>query len=93
MNLGLLDAATLAPLLAAWVRSGTEPAAALARWEHDRLRSARTAGRLAAVNMRLGRPVSAGADAVRTRMLGRVLAATGSLVPNAYAMGLDAAAR
>lgn len=93
MNLGLLDAATLAPLLADWIRSGAEPAAALAIWERDRLRSARTAGRLAAVNMRLGRPVSPVTHAIRTRVLGRVLAATGSLVPNAYAMGLDAAAR
>ncbi|MFS0713785.1 NAD(P)/FAD-dependent oxidoreductase [Microbacterium sp. 2P01SA-2] len=93
MNLGLLDAATLAPLLAHWIRSGTEPDAALAAWEGDRLRSARTAGRLAAINMRLGRPVSAVTHAVRTRMLGRALTATGSIVPNAYAMGLDAAAR
>ncbi|QLD11591.1 FAD-dependent oxidoreductase [Microbacterium oleivorans] len=93
MNLGLLDAATLAPLLAAWVRTGREPAAALARWERDRLRSARIAGRMAAVNMRLGRPVSAATHALRTRTLGAALAATGSLVPRAYAMGLDTAAR
>ncbi len=93
MNLGLLDAATLAPLLADWIRTGTEPVAALAAWERDRLRSARTAGRLAAVNMRLGRPVSAATHAVRTRMLRHAITATGSLVPNAYAMGLDAAAR
>lgn len=93
MNLGLLDAATLAPLLAVWLRTGREPAADLARWERDRLRSARTAGRMAAVNMRLGRPVSAATHAVRARTLGAALAATGSLVPRAYAMGLDAAAR
>lgn len=93
MNLGLLDAATLAPLLAAWVRSGAAPEAELARWEQDRVRSARIAGRLAAVNMRLGRPVSAATHALRTRTLGSLLAATGSVVPDAYAMGLDAAAR
>ncbi|KAA9089474.1 FAD-dependent oxidoreductase [Microbacterium radiodurans] len=93
MNLGLLDAATLAPLLGDWVRTGREPADALARWERERLRSARTAGRIAAVNMRLGRPVSAPTHALRARSLGAVLSATGSLVPRAYAMGLDAAAR
>lgn len=93
MNLGLLDAVTLAPLLAEWIRTGVEPAAALTRWERERLRSARTAGRMAAVNMRLGRPVSAATHALRGRTLGAALAATGSLVPHAYAMGLDAAAR
>lgn len=93
LNLGLLDAATLAPLLAAWVRLGTTPEPDLAEWERDRLRSARVAGRMAAVNMRLGRPVSAAAHVVRSRVLGSVLAATGSLVPHAYAMGFDAAGR
>lgn len=93
MNLGLLDAACLAPLLAEWTRTGVEPASALAQWERDRLRSARIAGRMAAVNMRLGRPVSATTHALRRRTLGAALAATGSLIPHAYAMGLDAAAR
>lgn len=93
MNLGLLDAATLAPLLAAWVRSGSAPDADLVEWERDRLHSARIAGRMAAVNMGLGRPVSPRVHAVRARVLGSVLAATGSLVPHAYAMGLDAAGR
>ncbi|MEW1834721.1 NAD(P)/FAD-dependent oxidoreductase [Microbacterium sp. NPDC079995] len=93
MNLGLLDAATLAPLLAAWIRLGSAPDADLAEWEGDRLRSARIAGRLAAVNMALGRPVSGAVHAARSRVLGSVLAATGALVPNAYAMGLDRAGR
>ncbi|MCO7204048.1 FAD-dependent monooxygenase, partial [Microbacterium sp. CnD16-F] len=93
MNLGLLDAATLAPLLAAWIRSGSTPEADLAEWERDRVRSARVAGRLAAVNMALGRPVSGAVHALRSRVLGSVLAATGGLVPHAYAMGLDRASR
>ena len=38
MNLGLLDAATLAPLLARWVRAGEAPDAELARWEARRAR-------------------------------------------------------
>ncbi|MFS0865847.1 FAD-dependent oxidoreductase [Microbacterium sp. 179-B 1A2 NHS] len=93
LNLGLLDAATLAPLLIRWLRTGTEPSGSLGRWERERLSSARTAGRLGAVNMRLGRPLGAAAHGVMTRSLGTVLAATGSLVPRAYAMGFDAAAR
>lgn len=93
LNLGLLDAATLAPLLATWLRTGAAPESDLAAWERDRLRSARLAGRMAAVNMRLGRPVSARAHAARSRVLGRALTMTGSLVPHAYAMGFDAASR
>lgn len=93
MNLGLLDAASLAPLLAYWVHTGEAPEAELDRWHRDRLRSARAAGRLAAVNMRLGRPVSAAAHAVRIRALGAVLGATGPLLAHAYAMGFDAAHR
>ncbi len=93
MNLGLLDAASLAPLLAYWVHTGEAPEAELDRWHRDRLRSARAAGRLAAVNMRLGRPVSAAAHAVRIRALGAVLGATGPLLAHAYAMGFDAARR
>lgn len=93
LNLGLLDAATLAPLLAQWIRSGSAPEADLARWERDRLRSARIAGRMAAVNMRLGRPVSPRAHGAITRSLGAVLTATGTLIPRTYAMGFDAAAR
>ncbi len=55
MNLGLLDAATLAPLVVEWIR-GDEPTAKLARWERDRLASARTAAWMAGVNTALGRP-------------------------------------
>ncbi|WP_304412468.1 NAD(P)/FAD-dependent oxidoreductase [Nesterenkonia sp. AN1] len=36
MNLGLLDAATLAPLLTDWVRTGTAPEAQLRHWERTR---------------------------------------------------------
>ncbi len=93
MNLGLLDAASLAPLLVRWVRRGEAPEAELARWQSERLRSARVAGRLAAANMRLGRPVPAAAHAARTRALGAVLGAAGPLLAHAYAMGFDAARR
>lgn len=93
LNLGLLDAATLAPLLAVWLRTGEPPEPDLARWERDRLRSARIAGRMAAVNMRLGRPSRPGAHAIATGVLGAAIRATGPLLPRTYAMGFDAAAR
>ncbi|WP_169583688.1 NAD(P)/FAD-dependent oxidoreductase [Microbacterium thalassium] len=90
MNLGLLDAATLAPLLAGWVRSGVAPQAALQRWEQRRLASARTAARLAGVNTSLGRSLPTLVDGMRrlavramlTRPLDRGFA-------RAYSMGLD----
>lgn len=93
LNLGLLDAATLAPLLVDWVHRGTPPEPDLRHWERERLRSARVAGHLAAANMRLGRPVSNTAHALRARALGGVLGATGGLLAHAYAMGFDSAAR
>ena len=90
MNLGLLDAATLAPLLAEWVRSGTAPESALARWEKRRLSSARTAARLATVNTSLGRPMGPVADAVRRESLRLALLAPGArLLAHAYSMGFD----
>lgn len=91
MNLGLLDAATLAPLLAAWLRTGVEPADALRRWESRRLRSARTAATIAAANTALGRPAGARAAAARHGMLRIALATPLALfAAHAYAMGLDA---
>lgn len=89
MNLGLIDAVTLAPLLARWVREG-EPPAALAAWERARLRAADRAGRIAAVNTLLGRPSRAGsATAVRIALRSPAAA----LLAHAYAMGFDPAAR
>jgi len=92
MNLGLLDAATLAPIVTGWVCSGRRPDAELRRWERDRIASARAAARLAAMNTALGRPLRGGAAALRRAAL-RVLLATpaeGALA-RAYAMGLDRA--
>ncbi|KRA25377.1 hypothetical protein ASD65_13805 [Microbacterium sp. Root61] len=91
MNLGLLDAATLAPLLAEWIRTGAAPEAALRRWEQRRVRSATTAARLAAVNTALGRPRGPVTGAMRSTavriMLGPL---AGAAFASAYAMGLDA---
>lgn len=90
MNLGLLDVATLAPLVTSWVRSGRRPDAQLRRWERDRLASARTAAVLAAGNMALGRPAGALGHAARRAVLGAVLRSPArSAVAHAYAMGLD----
>lgn len=90
MNLGLLDAVTLAPILAEWVRSGTPPESELRRWERRRVASARTAARLAALNTALGRPLAAGADRVRRLAVHAMLGpATGGIFARAYAMGFD----
>lgn len=94
MNLGLLDAATLAPLLAQWTRTGVAPDADLARWERRRVTSARTAARLATMNTALGRPLPAFADAVRRDTLRVALLPPGArLLAHAYSMGFDRDAR
>jgi 2-polyprenyl-6-methoxyphenol hydroxylase-like FAD-dependent oxidoreductase len=91
MNLGLLDALTLAPLLGAWVRSGET--AGLARWERDRLASARHAARLAALNTVLGRASGGAMHAVRSGVLRAGLrGAGGAAFTRAYAMRFDRAA-
>ncbi|MFE7845678.1 FAD-dependent oxidoreductase [Microbacterium sp. NPDC057407] len=90
MNLGLLDAVRLAPLLAEWVRTGSAPDAALGAWERRRVASARVAARLASVNTALGRPLPGPADALRraaVRIMLRPPIDRG--FARAYAMGLD----
>lgn len=92
MNLGLLDALTLSPLLTAWVRSGRDDG--LARWEGDRLASARHAARLAALNTVLGRAAGPTAHAARSLALRTVLRGPGAeAFARAYAMRFDRAAR
>lgn len=90
MNLGLLDAVTLAPLLAAWVRSGSAPDGELRRWEERRVRSARRAATMASVNTGLGRPLPR-TDGLRRAAVRAMLAGpSGLLFARAYAMGFDA---
>ncbi|NYF17921.1 2-polyprenyl-6-methoxyphenol hydroxylase-like FAD-dependent oxidoreductase [Microbacterium sp. AK009] len=90
MNLGLLDAATLAPLVAAWVRGDEAPHADLARWERRRVASARRAALLASLNTGLGRPLGAVGDRARRAALRALLAGPGARAfAHAYAMGLD----
>ena len=90
MNLGLLDAVTLAPLLAEWMRAGAAPPT-LDAWERRRVRSARVSAAIAAANTALGRPASRRIDRLRTGALRALLASPASLVlAHAYAMGFDA---
>lgn len=90
MNLGLLDAAGLAPLLAEWVRTGDAPDAALERWERRRVQSARIAAGIASANTMLGRPRTAAGHTMRSAALRALLTApSGMLFAHAYAMGFD----
>lgn len=89
LNLGLIDAATLAPLLAEWNRSGQQPPQ-LAAWERRRRAAARTASRIAALNTLAGRGHGAVGGAVRE---GAVRIAPAELLARAYGMGLDPDAR
>ena len=90
MNLGLLDAARLAPLLAEWLRSGAAPEAKLQHWESSRLRSARRAAALSTVNTRLGRPLPTPLNLARAGGLRLMLGpGTGRVFARAYAMGFD----
>ncbi|WP_156759307.1 FAD-dependent oxidoreductase [Microbacterium karelineae] len=88
MNLGLLDAATLAPILAE--RPGDAQEAGLDRWERARTASARTAARLAGLNTALGRPRPARSHRILAHAVGAALAGPlASIATRAYAMGLD----
>jgi 2-polyprenyl-6-methoxyphenol hydroxylase-like FAD-dependent oxidoreductase len=90
MNLGLLDAVTLAPLLATWIRAGEPPEDDLRRWERRRLASARISGVIATGNTLLGRPAGAAANALRAGALRAALTTpAGALLAHAYAMGFD----
>ncbi|MDZ8200867.1 NAD(P)/FAD-dependent oxidoreductase [Microbacterium sp. SSW1-59] len=90
MNLGLLDAVTLAPLLAEWMRTGSPPPR-LDAWERRRVRSARLSAAIAAANTALGRPASPRAHRLRMGALRALLASPASAVfAHAYAMGFDA---
>ncbi|MFD4958191.1 FAD-dependent oxidoreductase [Microbacterium sp. NPDC058389] len=89
MNLGLLDAVTLAPLLASWIATGHAPDAELGRWEARRVGSARRAAALAFANTALGRRLG-GADIVRRGVVRTMLTPpAGGLFARAYAMGFD----
>ncbi|MET1156196.1 FAD-dependent oxidoreductase [Arthrobacter sp.] len=69
MNLGWLDAAALAPIVAAALR-GEPTAAALRQFEADRRRAAATATWQAHLNMALGRPLPPAVLAARNHVFG-----------------------
>ncbi|BCW71292.1 NAD(P)/FAD-dependent oxidoreductase [Arthrobacter sp. NicSoilB8] len=73
MNLGWLDAAALAPIVAAAVR-GEDVAGRLRAFQRTRLRAAARAARQAEINMALGRPLTDGLLAVRNTAIGGVAA-------------------
>lgn len=90
MNLGLLDAVGLAPLLARWLTTDDAPEVELARWEARRVRSARVAAGMAALNTSLGRPLGERADRARQIGVRAMLSSrSGMLFAHAYAMGFD----
>lgn len=89
LNLGLIDASTLAPLLAEWGGTG-EPPAELAAWERRRRAAARTAARIAALNTVAGR--GHGSLGAATRSAG-IRLAPARLLAHAYGMGFDPDAR
>ncbi|WP_211881049.1 FAD-dependent oxidoreductase [Pseudarthrobacter albicanus] len=72
MNLGLLDALALAPILAAALRNGSGNGGVAAPqrcFERTRLRAAATAVRQSEINMALGRPLPGPLLAVRNRAI------------------------
>lgn len=90
MNLGLLDAVSLAPLLAEWVRTGVSPDADLKTWERARLTSARRAAVLAEMNTLLGRPTRTPLHAARSAAVQSMLGpGAGRIFTRAYSMGFD----
>lgn len=93
MNLGLLDAVTLAPALASWLRRGAgdaEAERALERWERRRLASARTAAWLAGLNTSLGRARSPRSHRVLAAGIGAVAGGPVTrIAARAYTMGFD----
>ncbi|MBD5381199.1 NAD(P)/FAD-dependent oxidoreductase [Clavibacter sp.] len=96
MNLGWLDADALAPILVDAVRTrcGVPDAVRLARWERDRLASARRAAVQSEINTALGRPVRGLTRLVRDAGLRAVLASPAAAgLASVYAMGRDAGAR
>lgn len=89
MNLGLLDAVTLAPLLASWAHTGRAPDLGLLRWEARRVQSARRAAALASVNTALGRPSGRGDALRRTAVRAMLSGPSARVFARAYSMGFD----
>ncbi|WP_430593121.1 FAD-dependent oxidoreductase [Humidisolicoccus flavus] len=92
MNLGLLDAASLAPVLARWI-ARPEERSELQRWERSRLRSAHTAARIADVNTKLGRPTGEVSARLKHTLIRTALrGGAARLLARTYSMGFDSSA-
>ncbi|WP_336992945.1 FAD-dependent oxidoreductase [Leucobacter sp. VD1] len=93
MNLGLLDAVTLAPALASWLRRGageSQSEGTLDHWERRRLASARTAARLAGLNTSIGRARHPRGHRALTATIGATARGPiAQLAAHAYTMGFD----
>ncbi|WOQ69535.1 NAD(P)/FAD-dependent oxidoreductase [Microbacterium limosum] len=90
MNLGLIDAATLAPLLASWIVTGEEPAGELREWDRRRRRAAAMSARIATANTVIGRTAGPVAHRARTAALRGILhSPAANMLARAYSMGLD----
>ncbi|WP_293694190.1 NAD(P)/FAD-dependent oxidoreductase [uncultured Agrococcus sp.] len=90
MNLGLLDAASLAPRLALLLRDRAGAELELDRWERRRLESAGFAAKLAALNTFAGRPRSRSGHALRSIVVASALRTpVGGVAARAYGMGFD----
>ncbi|MDI2033964.1 FAD-dependent oxidoreductase [Paenarthrobacter nitroguajacolicus] len=76
MNLGWLDAAALAPIIAASM-AGTDVGASLENFERSRRKAAVRASRQAGLNMALGRPLPPAAMAARNRLFAGLLGVPG----------------
>jgi 2-polyprenyl-6-methoxyphenol hydroxylase-like FAD-dependent oxidoreductase len=89
MNLGLLDAATLAPALAQWL---VDPGSGegIDRWERSRVRSAQIAARISGLNTALGRERSTASHLVLTGTVRAAAHGFSRVLARAYAMGFDA---
>lgn len=84
MNLGMIDAVTLAPVLATWLRTGSAPPE-VDRWARRRRRAAQFSARIAAANTRIGRPSRAAPAVVEALLRG-----PGSgVLARLYAMDFD----
>lgn len=94
MNLGILDAVTLARVLGtAGERDGAlgpDLDGALERWARRRRRAAGLSGLLAAANTRIGRPLGDAGDRARSLLLTAILRSPAErLLAAAYAMRFD----
>lgn len=93
MNLGLIDAATLAVPLIRWLRDENGGERGLESWAAGRVSAAHTAARIAGLNTMLGRGCQRVGHTVKSALVGTTLATPlNSLAARALTMRFDRAA-